>query len=198
MAKAKRDTTALVLTFFDPTQRIKVSTDASKDRIGAVLLQAEDEHWKPVAFASRTLTETECRYTQIEKECLGLVFGLERSHSYIYGLPSFTVETDNCPLVAIIKKNLNEMTSRIQRLMMKMQRYDFELIYTPEKHLIIADTLSCAPAGGGVSTTDEDVQIHVNMISAALPVTDTKSKLIAEGTEKDTELQQVIMNMENG
>ena len=106
-----------------------MSTDASKDGIGGVLLQAEGEHWRPVAYASRTMTETECRYAQIEKECLGLVFGLEKFHSYIYGLPTFTVETDHRPLVAIIKKNLNDMSPRIQRLMMKMLRYDFELVY---------------------------------------------------------------------
>lgn len=43
--------------------------------------------WKPVAYASRSMTENECRYAQIEKECLGFVFGLERFHS-------FTVETE--------------------------------------------------------------------------------------------------------
>lgn len=58
-------TTAPVLSFYDHTKRIKVSTDASKDGFGAVLLQAEGEHWKPVAYASRAMTKSECRYTQI-------------------------------------------------------------------------------------------------------------------------------------
>lgn len=191
-------TTAPVLAFFDPTKKIKVSTDASKDGIGAVLLQAEGDKWKPVAYASRTMTETECRYAQIEKECLGLVFGLERFHGYIYGLPSFTVETDHRPLVSIIKKNLNEMSARIQRMMMKLQRYDFELIYTPGKHLVLADALSRAPTGKSVSTTEEDVQCHVSMVSAALPVSDSKSRQIAAETAKDAELQQVISNMQHG
>lgn len=46
-----------------------------------------------------------------------------------------------------------------------------------------------------MSTTEEDVQNHVNLISAALPVTDTKSKPVADETEKDVELQQVTLNM---
>jgi len=138
------------------------------------------------------------RYAQIEKECLGLVFGLERFHSYIYGLPSFTVETDHHPLVAIIKKNLNEMSPRIQRLMMKMQRYDFELIYTPGKHLIIADVLSQAPTSSIRSTTEEDVQCQVSMVSSALPLSDAKSRQIAVETAKDSELQCVMNNMRNG
>ncbi|KAI3362707.1 hypothetical protein L3Q82_001773 [Scortum barcoo] len=83
----KTRTTAPVLAFYD-RNKIKVSTDASKDGIGAVLLQAED-------YASRATTRSECKYTQIEKECLGVAYGLERFHRYIYGLPSFIVETDH-------------------------------------------------------------------------------------------------------
>ncbi len=135
-------TTVPVLAYYDPTKRLKISTDASKDGLGAVLLQAEGDSWKPVAYASRSMTKTEIRYAQIEKECLGLTYGLEIFHCYVYGLPTFTVETDHRPLVSIIKKSLNEMSPRIQRLLMKMQRYDFELIYTPGKHLVLADALS--------------------------------------------------------
>lgn len=191
-------TTAPVLAYYDPNKKLKVSTDASKDGIGAVLLQAEEQQWKPVAYASRAMTNTECKYAQIEKECLGLAYGLERFHSYVYGLQSFTVETDHRPLVSIIKKNLNEMSPRIQRLMMKMQQYDFELIYTPGKHLVLADALSRAPAESGVSTTDEDIESHINFVSSALPVSDSKSRQIAEVTSQDTELLQVIQNMDEG
>ncbi|KAL0151936.1 hypothetical protein M9458_052743, partial [Cirrhinus mrigala] len=187
-------TSAPVLQFFDPTKKIKVSTDASKNGLGAVLLQADDEIWKPVAYASRSMTDSECRYAQIEKECLGLVFGLEKFHNYVYGLPTFTAETDHHPLIAIIKKNLNEMTPRIQRLMMKLQRYDFNLVYTPGKYLVLADTLSRAPTQNSESTTEEDVEIHMNLVRTAFP----KSKQIAEETRKDDELQAVIDNMYNG
>lgn len=144
------------------------------------------------------MTESECRYAQIEKECLELVFGLERFHSFVYGLPSFTAETDHCPLISIIKKNLNEMTPRIQRLMMRMQRYDCQLVYTPGKHLIIADALSRAPTGGMVSTTEEDIQTHINMVFTARPVSDMKSKQIADETAQDIELQHVIKSMSRG
>lgn len=47
------------LTFFVPSKGIKVSTGASKDGLGVALLQAEGEHWKPVAYASKSMTETE-------------------------------------------------------------------------------------------------------------------------------------------
>ena len=191
-------TTAPALAYYDHKKNLKISTDASKDGIGAVLLQAEGQHWKPVAYASRAMTKTECKYAQIEKECLGVTYGLERFHSYVYGLESFTVETDHRPLVAIIKKNLNEMSPRIQRLMMKIQRYDFELVYTPGKHLVLADTLSRAPSDICGSTTEEDIESHINVVSHILPVSDTKSRQIAEATTHDNELQRVIRNMDDG
>lgn len=117
---------------------------------------------------------------------------------YVYGLSTFTAETDHCPLIAIIKKNLNEMTPRIQRLMMKLQRFDFNLVYMRGKYLVLADTLSQAPTRNSESTTEGDVEIHVRMVHTAFPVSDAKSKQIAEETKKDAELQAVIDNMYTG
>lgn len=59
-----------VLTYFDVTKPMTVSCDTSKSGIGAMLLQDE----KPIAFASRSMTETETRYTNIEKELLAILF----------------------------------------------------------------------------------------------------------------------------
>ena len=52
---------------YDPSKKTKIPTDSSKIGIGVVLLQAEGEHWRPVAHASRTMTTAECRYAQIER-----------------------------------------------------------------------------------------------------------------------------------
>lgn len=65
-----------------------------------------------LAYASSSLANTERCYAQIEKECHGLVFGLEKFHEYVCGFDSFTVATDHCPLIAINKKNLDEMSPR--------------------------------------------------------------------------------------
>ena len=54
-------TTEPLLTFVDPSKQIKISTDISNDSIGAVLLQATGKDGKPVAYASRTMTSTECQ-----------------------------------------------------------------------------------------------------------------------------------------
>lgn len=188
-------TTEPVLTFFDPSKKIKISTDSSKDGIGAVLLQASGEDWRPVAYASRTMTSAECRYAQIEKECLGLVYGFQKFHGYVYGLPKFVAETDHKPLIAIIRKKLSEMSPRIQRLMMKLQCYDFDLIYTPGKHIVVADALSRATTQSeehDECSTENEVNLHVNLVTETLPMSDMKSKLIAAETMKDAVLQKVI------
>ncbi|XP_049342057.1 uncharacterized protein LOC125806165 [Astyanax mexicanus] len=80
------------------------------------------------------------------------------------------------------------MTLRIQRLMMKLQRYDFELIYTPGKYIVLADALSRAPEHcepHNESSTEKDVNLHVNLVFETLPVSDMKSEMIAAETAKD-------------
>jgi len=60
----------VTLALYDPAAPAKISADASAYGLGAVLLQKSESTWKPVAFASRSMTETERRYAQIEKEAL--------------------------------------------------------------------------------------------------------------------------------
>ena len=62
--------TPQVLAHYNVTADTKVCADASSYEVGAVLLQKQGELWKPVAFASRSLSGTEQRYAQIEKEAL--------------------------------------------------------------------------------------------------------------------------------
>ena len=95
-------TTAPVLAYFNPSQPVKLSVDASSKCLGAVLLQ--NDH--PVAYASRALTNTQQHYAQIEKEMLAVVFGCTKFHDYIYGMPNVEVKSDHKPLEAILRKPL--------------------------------------------------------------------------------------------
>ena len=75
-------TTLPVFTYFDKDKDHIVQTDASKIGLGAALLQ----EGQPVVYASRALTDTECRYSNIERELLGVVFGLKKLHHYTFGI----------------------------------------------------------------------------------------------------------------
>lgn len=58
-----------------------------------------------MAYASRSLTDTEVNYAQIENELLAIVFGMERFETYIYGR-KVMVESDLKPLETIFKESL--------------------------------------------------------------------------------------------
>ncbi|UYV63703.1 K02A2.6-like [Cordylochernes scorpioides] len=109
--------TSPTLTFFE-TQ----STNYSVCRClfiwtrSSAFTKSEDGCQKAVAYASRTMSETEKRWAQIEKESLAIVWACERFQDYLMG-NTFSIETDHKPLIPIFStKNLDEMTPRILRL----------------------------------------------------------------------------------
>ena len=81
--KTLTEPTALIL--YDSSAITMVSADASPYGIGAVLLQQHQTQWKPVAYTSYTLTETEKHCTQIKKECLSLTWACDKFSPYIIG-----------------------------------------------------------------------------------------------------------------
>jgi hypothetical protein len=106
-----------VLKYFARELPIVLSVDASSHGLGAVLLQNE----MPVAFASVSLNETQSKtYSQIEKELLAITFALEKFHYYVYGR-SVEVQTDHKPLLGLVDKPYQKVSSRLQRMLMRLQ-----------------------------------------------------------------------------
>ena len=176
-----------VLRLFDRSLPVVVSVDASPIGIGAVLLQGGP----PVAYSSTSLTETQRRYFQIEKELLAVQYDLTRFAQYVYG-QTVVVESDHKPLVGLIDKPIASCSPRIQRLRLQLQRFDFTLIYKPGKELFIADTLSRAASPSlyvDDSTLDCEDQLHV-VLDSIIPGVDTRSRFAA-ATAADPTLQLV-------
>ena len=189
-----------ILVYFDPRREIKVSSDASKGGLVAVLLQKHGNVWKPVAFASRAMTSAEKNYAQIEKELLGIVFAVEKFHEYVYGATAIA-ETDHKPLIALHQKNVCDLTPRLQRLMLRLRRYDLTLQFIPGKFLIVADTLSRAYPPEIViedRNIEKEIALHIAMIQAAKPFSDPMWDKIARETSKDETLRKVIDAIQNG
>ena len=114
-----------------------IQVDASQVGLGAALLQ----NGKPVAFASKALTETESQYANIERGMLAAVFGAAKYHTYIYG-QSFMIKSDHKLLESISRKNLADMPVWLQCMMLCLQGYNFTVHYCPGKEMVIPDTLS--------------------------------------------------------
>ena len=111
-----------------------------------MLLQKDkDSEWRPVAYASWVLSETERRYTQIEKEALTITWSCEKFSDYILR-SRFEIETDHKPLVPLmISKHLNDLPPRVLRFRLRMAKFGYEVRHVPGKYLCTADTLSRDP-----------------------------------------------------
>ena len=111
---SKKDT---YMKFYNENKELFLETDASGVGLGAALLQLRDNTtWQqgtppdntmlwPIAFASKSLTGAESRYSNIEHEALGIIHGLEKFHHYCVGR-NVIIITNHKPLIAIIKKDV--------------------------------------------------------------------------------------------
>lgn len=185
--------TAPVLAFYDVNKPTVVSADASSYRLGAVLLQQYRDLWKPVAYASRCLSDTETRYTQIEIEGLASVWACERFEKYLFGLGNFRLVTDHKPLVPLINsKDLDNVPIRCQRLLMRLMRFSAVAEYAPSKTLAVADALSKGPEKCfGDKTSDDDIAAHIDAVISYVPATPQRMSEIRESTANDPQLQTV-------
>ena len=130
-----------VLKFYDPLAEVTLQCDASEYGLGATLLQ----DGQPVAFASSTLSPTERNYVQIEKECLAIVFGCQRFDQYLARKDKITVESDHKPLQAIFLKPIHAAPCRLQRMLLRLLRYNLAVQYKKGSQMYLADHLSRAP-----------------------------------------------------
>lgn len=188
-----RLTTAPVLAVFDPAKETIITADASAFGIGAALLQRqEDNNIRPIAYVSRSLSDSKKRYAQIEKEALALTWACEKFEMYITGI-HVNLETDHKPLVPIfITKSLDSLTPKLQRCCMKLMRFDYSIYYVPGKELVTADTLSRKPLPiGDEITSDEDFSAQICGMIQTLPVTPTKLSEIISAKKSDEELAAV-------
>ncbi|XP_003740183.1 uncharacterized protein K02A2.6-like [Galendromus occidentalis] len=184
-------TKAPVLAHFDPTCETTLSVDASSYGIGAVLIQNQ----RPVAFSSTSLTETQSRYAQIEKELLAIVYACEHFKFFIQG-QQVTIETDHHPLIAIVKKELALLSPRLQKMMLRLLRFDFKLQYIPGKYMFIADALSRKPLAK--TTSAPEIEDRALNVYAMTTLSDRRKNIMQQQTEQDPQLQEVIRFIRNG
>lgn len=179
-------TTAPVLGLFDVSKPTEIQCDASKDGLGAILMQ----EGRVIAYSSRALTETEKRYAQIEKEMLSVVHGASKFHCYIFGKP-VTVYNDHKPLEQIFKKPILSVPMRLQKMLLKLQWYDFTFRYRKGKDMAAADALSRA----FLPNSEPDLEIADVKAFDLLSVSRERQEDIKERTLNELQgLYTVIIN----
>ena len=156
-----------------------IQVDASQVGLGAALLQ----NGKPIAFASKALTKTKCRYANIEREILAAVFGAERFHTYVYG-QSFMIKSDHKPLESISRKNLADTPAQLQCMMLCLQGYNFTIHYHSGKEMVIPDMLSCFSPQPG-----PDLPLHIAIHHAC--ITPDHKEAFQQTFVNDPEMQAV-------
>ena len=186
-------TTTPVLAFYDVNKEVTLSVDASRDGLGAVILQ----QGLPIEYASKALNKTQQNYAQIEKEALAIVFACERFHQYIVG-KSVRIESDHKPLETIFAKPLSQCPARIQRMRLRLQVYDIKVQYKPGKELWIADALSRAFIKDGTHFKDQDIEASICLVKENLPMSAEKFNQFKIETSKDPQLQALIKQTMEG
>lgn len=188
-----------MLQYYDPKRPTVVGADESSYGLGGILLQDYGGTLKPVGHRSRTLTEAEKKYAQIEKECLAGVWASERFYMYLCGLESYRLLTDHKPLVTLINhRDLDRAPLKCQRLLIRLMKFNPVAEYVPGKNLIVPDTLSRHPESTVEDTVlNEDIRAYVDAIEEQerhKPVLE----LIKMETAKDDFLQYVQHYIRSG
>ena len=189
-----------VLQFYDPELPKKISCDASQKGLGAVLQQLHGNEWRPVAYASKSTTDCQTRYAPIEREALAVEFTCGRFHKYIFG-QTVEVESDSKPLVAIFSKVLNYCPPRIQRLRLKLQKYDLKLAYVPGKYMYTADTLSRPNQNENNHCQNRQEATNVNMFTHSVVVASVLASISRtqqiQRTDFDLEIEEHLNGVIN-
>ena len=184
---------APVTAYFDPDKHTEISVDASPVGLGAILAQTDPATGSKhvVAYASRSLTPVEQRYSQTEREALAVIWGCEYFHLYIYGKP-VTVITDHKPLLSIYNSPKSRPPARIERWTLRLQPYQVTVLYEQGKGNP-ADYISRHPEKCTLPSSRQErvAEEFVDYIAHTSRPNALSLEDVVEATTKDPTLQAV-------
>lgn len=179
---------ARTLAFFDNSFRTRVIADASPVALGAVLVQFADntdDCPRIISYASKSLTDTEKRYCQTEKEALALVWAVEKFSEYLIGR-EFELETDHKPLEVIFSPS-STPCARIERWVLRLQSFRFTVKYRKGSGNI-ADSLSRLVCSEDAHDFEKDNKFMILAIQESVAIDVSE---IEEASRDDPEISAV-------
>ena len=189
-----------LLSYFNPEWDTEVIGDGSPTGVDGILTQLnpENKEKKVIAYVSRSLTDAETRYGQIEREALAIHFACLKFQIYLLGKP-FTMFTDDKPLEYMFNKPKTQMLYRIERIRVKLQGFNFTVKHLPGSKNP-TDYISRKPIElkQKDKQTSKELEKHVYFIvNEGLPEAVTL-KEIEECTHIDEETKALFQSIKNG
>ena len=136
------------------------------------------------------MTYSEKNYAEIDKELLAIIFACEKFATYIYG-KSTVVQSDHKPLEAIFRKSVNQVSPRLQKMLLRLLTFELVVQYIPGNSVLIADTLSRA----FVDTVDEssleladDIEATVHTLLNDFPASYNRHEQFRQQTNTESTL----------
>lgn len=178
-------TKAPVLSHFRPDLPIELHTDASGYGIGAIILQTDESGSRPIAYASRRLSDLELKWNTSEKECLAVLYGVTTFRQYLWG-KKFRVVVDHHALCWLQKNK--DASGRLARWAIRLQDFDYEIVHKSGKKHLDADSLSRNPVS--CSQNDDGDALEI-------PVYSVNFENITKLQRSDNKLRDLIYALEN-
>ena len=199
-----------VMVPYDPARKTRLYTDGGPMGAQATVTQmyhheSAGVQWRPVAHTARAWTETEKRYSQIEKESNALYTGMVSNRSYLLGT-EFEAVVDHKPLLPLYNNPKRPNQMRVDRHRMKLAAFDFHVLHEPgdKSPCDYGTRRGCPP----VRTYDEkekenlgvedDTEIYVNRVVEDLIPAAVTRKMVQEATKRDNKLQMLIVDIQSG
>ena len=174
-----------VLVHCDPTYPVVVSCDASPFGIGAVLDNVVNGEERPVLFISRSLTQAEKSYSQLERESLNLIFAVVRFRQYLLGR-EFTIVTDHRPLLSLFnpsKAMPPVAAARVMRWSFILSGYRYQIRYRKAEDHGNVDALSKLPLPS-TDSNDQECPTEVVLFTDQWP----QSPCTAKDNKRNVEI----------
>ena len=152
----------------------------------------------PISYVSKTLSEMESNYSNIERELLDVVFSVTHFKHFTYGRP-VTIISDHKPLVSLFKKSLTSSSPHLSRMLLQILDYDLSIVYQEGSKMHLSNALSrlhTHQPNKGLTLPGMDITVHE--IEACTNFSTVSLGKICDATLRDQDLQVLNTHITNG